>query len=88
MNQMNPILTREMYKQIKHYDKTQMEDLLQRVAANGYNAGVSSLNKMIVECIERGINNTKGIGEVRAAALMKNITDEVLALVKEDKKNG
>ena len=88
MSQMNPILTREMYKQIKHYDKTQIEDLLQRIAANGYNAGVSSLNKMIVECIERGIKNTKGIGEVRAAALMENITKEVLTMVEENKKNG
>lgn len=88
MSQVSPILTREMYKQIKHYDKTQMEDLLQRIAANGYNAGISSLNKMLIGCIERGIKNTKGIGEVRAAALMENITNEVLALVEEDKKNG
>lgn len=84
---MNQILTRDLYKQVKHYDRAQMEAFLQRLVTNGYNAGVSALNKKVVGCIEKGIKNTKGIGEVRAAALMENITNEVLALTKEDENN-
>ena len=52
---MNQILTRELYKQVKHYDRARMEAFLQRLVANGYNAGVAALNKKVVECIEKGI---------------------------------
>lgn len=52
---MKPILTRELYKQIKHYDKQQMEEFLQNLTARAYNRGVSSINQEMAKRIEAGI---------------------------------
>ncbi len=74
---MKPILTRELYKQIKHYDKQQMEEFLQNLTARAYNRGVSSINQEMAKRIEAGIRKTKGIGEKRFQDLIDNITQEL-----------
>lgn len=74
---MKPILTRDLYKQIKHYDKQQLENFLQDLTTKAYNRGVSAISREMAERIETGIRNTKGIGEKRFKDLIDNITQEL-----------
>lgn len=71
------ILTREKYKDIKRMDRQQMENFLQNLCGQYYNNGVVSMTSKLVECVDNGIKNTKGIGEKRYKELMDNINIEL-----------
>lgn len=81
---MKQILTRDLYKQIKHYDKQQMENFLQNLTANAYNRGVSVLPKELAAKIEAGIKKTRGIGEKRYNELIDNINAEILGTTSQE----
>lgn len=67
------ILSRASYKAIKKYDHQQMEKFATTVYTNGYKAGAASVPEADLTKIEKVIRNTKGIGEVKAAAIIENI---------------
>lgn len=69
--------TRDEYKKLKKLDHRQMDEYLNSIYNSGYNAGVSTITKKVVDCIDNGIKNTKGIGKKLYDALMANITIEM-----------
>ena len=77
------ILTREKYKEIKRMDRQHMENFLQDLCGQYYNNGVVAMTSELVERVDTGIKNTKGIGEKRYQELMDNINKE---LTREEKK--
>lgn len=78
-------LTREMYKKIKGMNRADMENYLQNLYNQGYNAGISAISKEIAERVDTGIRKTEGIGEKRYQALIDNINKE---LTREDTQEG
>ena len=70
-------LTRDLYKQIKRFDRQQMEDFLNTLRGDAYNEGVSVLSKELATKIEAGIRKTKGIGDKRYNDLIDNINAEI-----------
>lgn len=85
---MSQILTRDLYKQIKHYDRQQMENFLQTLTAKAYNRGASVLSEELADKIEAGIKKTKGIGEKRYAELIDNINAEILGATVQATQEG
>ena len=70
-------LSRAKYKEIKSYNREQLESLLKNVYANAYNKGISDASHQIAERVDTGIKNTDGIGEKRYKALIYNINKEL-----------
>ena len=58
-------------------NKKEMEEYLQDIFNQGYNAGISAVSKEIAERVDTGIRNTEGIGEKRYQALIDNINKEL-----------
>lgn len=71
------MLLREQYRKIKGMNKKEMEEYLQDIFNQGYNAGISAVSKEIAERVDTGIRNTEGIGEKRYQALIDNINKEL-----------
>lgn len=82
------MLTRELYRKIKAMDRTEMENYLNNLYNQGYNAGISVISKEIAERVDTGIRNTEGIGEKRYQALIENINKELTRDTSEEKVNG
>lgn len=67
------LVTRDVYKTIKKYDHSQMEDFLTKVYKNGYEDGRESVQGLDVKDVLEVLSSVKGIGP----ATMKRITDSV-----------
>lgn len=78
------ILNRDLYKKIKKMDRQEMENYLQSLHTEAYNAGISVMSKELAARVEAGIRNTEGIGEKRYQALIENINKE---LIREENQN-
>lgn len=88
MNVSGFTLSREKYKEIKGYNRQQMEDFLRNFHASAYNDGISAVSKEIAERVDTGIRNTEGIGEKRYHALIENINKELTRdSIQEDTQN-
>lgn len=61
---------RNMYKELKKYDRQEMEDFLIRVYQNAYNDAVKDLVKEYERRFKATIENTKGCGPVMQARLI------------------
>ena len=70
-------ITREMYKKIKKMDHREMETYLNNLYTSAHNTGVESVTKVITDKIINGLKRTKGIGEKRMEAILKNINEEM-----------
>lgn len=82
------MLTRELYRKIKAMDRVEMENYLNNLYNQGYNAGISTISKEIAERVDTGIRNTEGIGEKRYQALIENINKELTRDTSEEKVDG
>ena len=73
----NFALSRAKYKEIKGYDRQEMENFLNNFHAQAYNDGISAISKKIAERVDTGIRKTEGIGEKRYQLLLANINAEL-----------
>lgn len=73
----NGHLSRDTYSKIKKMNRSQMEVYLKQFYAVAYGSGVESVSKIITDKIIKGLENTKGIGEKRMAAILESIGKEI-----------
>ena len=67
-------ITRAVYKDIKRYDHNQMNDFLTRYYINGFNDGLASA-KIDYDVLRDVLLSTKGIGAVKADAVINNLKE-------------
>lgn len=80
-------LTRAQYKEIKKFDRGQLEAYLSNFYAEAYNAGISAMGREMTKRVDEGIRRTPGIGEKRYAELISNINLELTRDVKKESQN-
>ena len=62
----------------KNKEKQLTQDDLDNSYNEGFNAGVTAMSSKVVDCIDDGIRNTKGIGKKLYESLMNNITAKMI----------
>lgn len=72
------LITRKLYKEIKAYDRQQMECFLKSLYESGVEDGQKSVKGIDLDDIKKAIAEVKGIGEKR----MQNIIDVIEQLYK------
>lgn len=81
MNASKGIITREKYKEIKKYDRQQMETFLTNLYTEGVNDGIEQGKSFKVEDGERELEwFEKGVGEARA--MFRTVMDQTLDTTK------
>ena len=72
-----PVVTREIYKAVKKYDRRQFDSFCAELYANGYKdgceAGMNSVAGIDVEKVLSAIASTKGIGPKKLADIHASI---------------
>lgn len=77
------ILNRKIYKDIKKYDRQQMEAFVESIYTSGFNDGVEKYEKLDkrkdidFNKLRENIGAIKGIGEKKLDDIMKAIADTV-----------
>lgn len=75
-----PVVTREVYKAVKKYDRSQFDTFCTELYTHGYNdgyeAGCKSVANLKVDKLFEVIAATKGIGPVKLAEIKANIEAE------------
>lgn len=79
-------LTRTQYKEIKGYNREQLERYLSDLYAAAYNKGISDMGKEMTKRVDEGIRNTPGIGEKRYTEIISNINLELTKNAKKEVK--
>lgn len=74
-----PIITREIYKGVKKYDRQQFQEFCKNLYAYGYEDGRASVPGVDLTKIYEAIAATKGIGEKRARDIMQSIETRAFA---------
>ena len=59
------IVSREVYKKVKRYDRQQFEGFCMELYKNGYNDGAKSVPGVDLTKVMEAIGSVKGIGEKR-----------------------
>lgn len=75
------MFTREWYKEIKKFDRQQMEEFCKNLYMEGYKDGKEDIPGIDLEKVVEAISQVKGIGEKR----LQNIIDSVSVLFEEQK---
>lgn len=73
------MISRDQYKKIKSMSREELNSYLDRVFAQGYNNGVTSMSAIMLDKIDQGLKNTPGIGEKRYEEILTNITAALAA---------
>ena len=76
------VINRKEYQNIRKMDHNQMNLYIQSIYKTGYAEGVKSVPGIDIKCIDAVLKNIKGIGEKRAAEIVKALEVE---LAKEGK---
>ena len=67
------LLNRKIYKEIKKYDREQMENFLRTVYTEGFRDGVDAGDRTDFRIkLSQVLNNTKGIGPTLYSRIMEN----------------
>lgn len=67
------LLNRKIYKEIKKYDREQMENFLRTVYTEGFRDGVDAGDRTDFRIkLSQVLNNTKGIGTTLYNRIMEN----------------
>ena len=67
-------ITRAVYKDIKRYDHSQMNDFLTRYYINGFNDGLASA-RIDYKVMKEVLLSIKGIGAVKADAVINKLKE-------------
>lgn len=73
-----PKITREMYKNIKQYDRRQFQSFCEELYGYGYEDGASSSERIDLKKIYEIIAAAKGIGPKKYAELVNSIEEAVV----------
>lgn len=71
------ILNRKLYKNIKKYDREQMESYLVNLYMEGYEDGKNDVPGVDVSVIKEIAMNVKGVGEKRAEEIVRKIEERM-----------
>lgn len=71
------MITRSTYKKVKSLNREQLDSFLSNLQESSFNKGIESMKEKVTESITTGLNNTKGIGQVRMTEAVYNITKEM-----------
>lgn len=67
------LLNRKMYKDIKRYDRQQMENFLKNIYSEGFRDGADAGDKADFRIrLSEVLNKTKGVGEILYDRIMEN----------------
>lgn len=83
MKKTEDIINRKMYKEIKKYDRQQMEAFAESVYTSGFNDGCNAYEKTMKETeldfnkLRENIGAIKGIGDKKLDAILKVVADTV-----------
>ena len=69
------ILNRKLYKNIKKYDREQMESYLANLYMEGYEDGRNDVPSVDISVIKEIVMNVKGVGEKRAEEIVRKIEE-------------
>lgn len=71
-------INRAVYKKIKKYDRTEMDDFLSQVYVNGYKAGELSSKKFnVLDLLIKVLPDVDGIGEKRMNQILLAVQEEL-----------
>lgn len=71
------ILNRKQYKNIKKYDREQMESYLVNLYTEGYEDGRNDVAGVDVSAIKEIVMGVKGVGEKRADEIVRKIEERI-----------
>ena len=71
------ILNRKLYKNIKKYDREQMESYLVNLYMEGYEDGRNDVPGVDISVIKEIVMNVKGVGEKRTDEIMRKIEERM-----------
>lgn len=71
------ILNRKLYKNIKKYDREQMESYLVNLYMEGYEDGKNDVPGVDISVIKEIAMNVKGVGEKRAEEIVRKIEERM-----------
>ena len=71
------ILNRKLYKNIKKYDREQMESYLVNLYMEGYEDGKNDVPGVDISVIKEIAMNVKGVGEKRAEEIVGKIEERM-----------
>ena len=71
------ILNRKLYKNIKKYDREQMESYLVNLYMEGYEDGRNDVPGVDISVIKEIVMNVKGVGEKRAEEIVRKIKERM-----------
>lgn len=71
------ILNRKLYKNIKKYDREQMESYLVNLYMEGYEDGRNDVAGVDVSAIKEIVMGVKGVGEKRADEIVRKIEERI-----------
>lgn len=71
------ILNRKLYKNIKKYDREQMESYLVNLYMEGYEDGRNDVPGVYISVIKEIVMNVKGVGEKRAEEIVRKIEERM-----------
>ena len=71
------ILNRKLYKNIKKYDREQIESYLVNLYMEGYEDGRNDVPGVDISVIKEIVMNVKGVGEKRTDEIMRKIEERM-----------
>lgn len=71
------ILNRKLYKNIKKYDREQMESYLVNLYMEGYEYDRNDVPGVDISVIKEIVMNVKGVGEKRAEEIVRKIEERM-----------
>lgn len=71
------ILNRKLYKNIKKYDREQMESYLVNLYMEGYEDGRNDVAGVDVSAVKEIVMGVKGVGEKRADEIVRKIEERI-----------
>ena len=71
------VINRKEYERIKRYDHNQMNNYVKSIYKSGFEDGKAAVPGMDIKCIDVVLKNIKGIGEKRAAEIVKALEVEL-----------
>lgn len=81
-------MSRKKYKDIKKYDRSQMETFIESIYTDGIKDGFKNGVNTIIEIVDSGVKNCEGIGQKRYEAIMESIHNELKKVSKEVSTDG
>ena len=74
------VINRKEYERIKRYDHNQMNNYVKSIYKSGFEDGKAAVPGIDIKSIDMVLKSIKGVGEKRAAAIVKALESEMAKL--------